>query len=67
MKARKFPKMPKESASLSVWDNFDKKCREVIAYNNKLKAEEAKKKQKKEAEKKKKKAIISRVKKLMSK
>lgn len=67
MKAKKFPKMPKESASLSVWDKFDKKCREVIAYNNNLKAEEAKKKQKKEAEKKKKKEIIARVKKMIGK
>lgn len=67
MKAKKFPKMPKESASIAVWDKFDKKCREIIAYNNKLKSDEAKKKQMKQAEQKKKKEIIARVKKMIHK
>ena len=67
MKAKKFPKMPKESASIAVWEKFDKKCREIIAYNRKLQAEKKKASAKKTAEQKRKKTIVSRVKKMIGK
>ena len=46
---KKMPKRPKISASLSVWENYHAKCKEVNAHNNKV-----------EADKKKKKALISK-------
>lgn len=42
-KLRKLPKAPKNSASLAVWQNYEKRVKEVNSYNNNLKKEAAKK------------------------
>lgn len=38
-KQRKLPKRPKAAASLETWKRYEKKCKEVQAYNRKLAAE----------------------------
>lgn len=55
-KAKKFPKSPKQSASLEVWQNHDRKVAEVKKHNAQL-----------ESDKKKKKAVIEKVKKAKKK
>jgi hypothetical protein len=36
-KKKKFPKQPKASASEEVWKRWEARCKEVAAYNKKLK------------------------------
>ncbi len=52
-KKKKYPKLPKSSASLQVWENYRDKCKDVDKYNSNL-----------ETEKKKKQSIIEAVKKM---
>jgi hypothetical protein len=42
-KAKKLPKAPRINASLAVWQNYEKRVKEVNTYNNNLKKEAAKK------------------------
>ena len=52
-KKRKYPKRPKESASLAVWKRYEERVKEVDKYNNSI-----------EKEKNEKKKIIERAKRL---
>lgn len=49
-KKRKYPKRPKQSASLETWKNYETKCKEVDKHNAQL-----------EKDKKAKQAIINKV------
>ena len=42
-KTKKYPKMPKKGASLAVWENYNRKVKEIDSYNAKVKADERKK------------------------
>lgn len=42
-KKKKFPKSPKQGASLKVWENYKKRCEEVNKYNAALETEKKKK------------------------
>lgn len=55
-KKRKYPKQPKMTASLPVWERYRAKCQEVDRYNAGL-----------DAAKKKKAAVISTVQKMKAK
>ena len=33
VKTKKYPKRPKQSASLAVWENFNKRCAEIDKEN----------------------------------
>lgn len=35
-KKRKYPKRPKQSASLTTWKNYEARCKEVDKHNKKL-------------------------------
>lgn len=49
-KKRKYPKRPKQSASLQVWKNYEARCKEVDKHNAQL-----------EKDAKAKKSIISKI------
>lgn len=42
-KLRKYPKKPKTSASLAVWQRYDERCKAVDSYNREIIAGEKKK------------------------
>jgi hypothetical protein len=44
-KKKKFPKQPKQGASLKVWENYKKRCEDVNRYNAQIEAEKKKKEQ----------------------
>jgi len=48
-KKRKIPKKPKQSSTIAVWENWEKRKKVVVAYNKQL-----------ETDKKKKEALIAR-------
>lgn len=35
-KLRKLPKRPKQTSSLETWKNWERKCKEVQAYNRQI-------------------------------
>lgn len=43
MKKRKLPKKPRSNASLTVWESYERKLKEVEAYNRQLEADKKKK------------------------
>lgn len=55
-KYKKYPKSPKKSSSLDVWEKHKQKCQEVDKHNAKI-----------DADKKKKETVIGAVKKIKSK
>jgi hypothetical protein len=42
-KKKKYPKQPKKSASLKVWENYQAKIKEIDKHNAKIDADEKKK------------------------
>ena len=36
-KKKKYPKQPKAGSSVAVWENWERKCKEVKKYNDELK------------------------------
>jgi hypothetical protein len=42
-KPKKYPKSPKQSSSLKVWENYKVKCQAVDKHNAQLKTDKAKK------------------------
>jgi hypothetical protein len=43
LKKKKYPKKPKASANLSVWERYQNKVKDVNAYNNQLIKDKTKK------------------------
>lgn len=59
-KALKMPKRPKQSASVTVWENYERRRKETVAKNKKRLSDYKKAINKIESDKKKKASIISR-------
>ena len=57
-KEKKFPKKPKQSASLTVWQRWEDRCRDIQKENNSAFSEYERSKKQAESEKKKKASII---------
>ena len=62
-KALKHPKKPKASASLLVWENYDRKCKEIDKKNHARLADHKKSINGVQADKKKKESLIKKYKK----
>jgi hypothetical protein len=41
-KKKKFPKAPKRSASLAVWQRYEQRCKDVAKYNKEIEAKPSK-------------------------